>query len=1125
MGRALCKSADVLREAHDEPPSVIDGDRATTDSLGPIRSLPERIAGLFSPRKPIPRDQELATRVLTGQFLVSLPILLPILVLRLALGTQLAETANLALIALITVNLIAALIFRSGRVYLSGTVLTFALWAFSTFISWTHPGIREGMVVVILLAALIAILALSARSSLTLAVLTMSSIVMLELRGLGRIYAASQTDRIFALVGSLLAVCDLTFVVRESLHRALRQTFATQQALSRSEGELSSILKKTPDIIYRLNPEGRIVYVNDAVRRYGYDPAKMVGTYLLDYVHPEDRDLAKHRVDERRTGDRSTKALEIRLLTRLGEERVAEYTALPVFRETVVLLQAEGLYENGTEPKRYLGTQGIARDITDRKRAEEALRKSEEKYSKVFQGAPVGVAVATLDGARFLDVNKEFERILGYSHDELLGRSALDIGVWVNPEQRKHIVDLLRRHESAQDLEVRLRTKHGELRTVRYCGQQVDIRDTPFLINTVVDITDRKRAEEALKKSEEKYAKVFRAVPAGVCVTSLDQARFLDVNEELERFLGFGRNELIGRSAFDIAAWVDPEERANIVDLLRRDEPVRDLEVHLRVKSGDVRTVRYNGQQIDIEGTACLLSAFEDITDRKRAEEALRKSEEKYAKVFHASPAGICIATLDEARFLDVNDEYEKTLGYSRNELIRSSALELGIWVDPAEREHIIDLLRSGRPAKDQEIHYRTKKGDVRVARYNAQLIDIGGTPCLVSAIEDITDRKRLESQLQQVQKLEAVGRLAGGIAHDFNNMLAVIIGQAEMASSGLVSTDSIYESIQEIRKAAERSAELTRQLLTFARRQDATPRFLDLNQAISERLTMLRRLMGENVILKWDPSPGLWSVKMDPVHIDQILLNLSVNARDAIPDIGMLAISTENRLRQGGRPEQAGGESPSEWVLLTVTDTGTGMSEESLAHLFEPFFTTKEIGKGTGMGLATVYGIVQRSGGWIEVESELRKGTTFRIYLPRAQGAVTGGQKADQTQLARGRETLLVVEDEQAILKIVRTTLQRLGYAVIEAASGRDALAVAAQHEGPVHLLLTDVIMPEMNGRDLYARIAALHPGIRVIFMSGYAADVFGQPDGGKEHFSFLQKPFSMQQLSAKVREILDRE
>jgi CheY-like chemotaxis protein len=367
---------------------------------------------------------------------------------------------------------------------------------------------------------------------------------------------------------------------------------------------------------------------------------------------------------------------------------------------------------------------------------------------------------------------------------------------------------------------------------------------------------------------------------------------------------------------------------------------------------------------------------------------------------------------------------------------------------------------------------------------------------------------------------LEAVGRLAGGIAHDFNNMLAVILGQADIASQDLPPGPSVQESIKEIRKAAQGSAELTRQLLTFARRREAAPRVLDLNQAISERLGMLQHLIGENVTLNWRPGPDLWPARMDLAQIDQILINLSVNARDAIVDAGELTISTENQILQ-----RAGPDGPrSEWVVLTVQDTGTGMSEEIKAHLFEPFFTTKEIGKGTGMGLASVYGVVRQCGGWIDVTSELGRGTRFRIYLPRAAGMLPAAQDSVRQPLAPGGETVLVVEDMPAILKIVQLSLRSLGYTVLEAASPEEALSVLAHRTGPVQLLLTDVVMPGMNGLDLYRQVAAAHPETKVIYMSGYSDSVLPQRDAAEGDVRFLHKPFSLQELSAKIREILDK-
>jgi PAS domain S-box-containing protein len=842
----------------------------------PRGRLWERITGLFPLREAGAWDRALTARLIKGVLLASVPILLFTIIVRLALGNGLTEAENLTLIAFAVVALLAALFLRLGLVNFSGFVLAFALWAAGTLMGWIDFGFREIAAILPLMAVFVAFLVLPWIAGVVLTLLSICStwlLTALELYGLRRPNAPNPVDIAFTLTAIFVLVSLVALVCGQILRRAVRQTITTQQALSKSERELASILQRTPDIIYRLDSEGRITFVNEAVRRYGYDPLKMIGTRLLDYVHLEDRDLARQRVDERRAGDLGTKTLEIRLLTAWSSKRVAEYSGVPVQQEPVFLLQEEGLYKSENGPEHFMGTQGIARDITD-----------------------------------------------------------------------------------------------------------------------------RKRAEEALKKSEEKYSKVFRATPAGVAVASLDDASFLDVNEEFERIYGFNRHELIGRSAFD-----------------------------------------------------------------------------------------------------------------------------LGICFDQAQREHILGLLRKGEPVKDVEVQTRTKSGDVRTVRYNGQLIDIGGITCFISAVVDITDRKRLESQLQQAQKLEAIGRLAGGIAHDFNNMLAVILGQADLAAQTLAPGNPAHESIQEIRKAAERSAELTRQLMVFARRQDAASQPLDLNRAISERLAMLRRLIGENVALKWNPAPSPWSVKMDPTQVDQILINLAVNARDAIADVGTLTISTENWLQEEAQPQTGGGEGAHEWVILTVRDTGTGMGNESLAHIFEPFFTTKEIGKGTGMGLATVYGIVQHAGGRIEVESKLGEGTTFRVYLPRTVETAVHVHETGLTELARGHETLLVVEDEPAILKITRTALQRLGYSVIAVASAKDALALATQHEGPLQLLLTDVVMPEMNGLDLYARIATSHPGIRVIFMSGYSAELFPRSDDGKRPVSFLQKPFRMQQLSAKVREVLD--
>ncbi len=395
----------------------------------------------------------------------------------------------------------------------------------------------------------------------------------------------------------------------------------------------------------------------------------------------------------------------------------------------------------------------------------------------------------------------------------------------------------------------------------------------------------------------------------------------------------------------------------------------------------------------------------------------------------------------------------------------------------------------------------------------------------------DITERKmmekeqeKLQAQLMQAQKMEAVGRLAGGVAHDFNNMLGVILGHAEMAIDQVDFSHPLHEDLLEIQKAALRSADLTRQLLAFARKQTISPQFLNLNNTISGMLKMLRRLIGENIDLVWKPGANLWPVMMDPSQIDQILANLAVNTRDAIELAGNLTIATQNTVFDETYSSTHPGFMPGEYVLLAVSDNGCGMDKQVLDNLFEPFFTTKEVGKGTGLGLATIYGIVKQNNGFINVYSEPGDGTSFKIYLPRIQTSETVKIEANEPEPSCGAETVLLVEDEEAILRLGKMILEGYGYTVLVASSPTEALILAKEHQGPIHLLLTDVVMPGMNGKELKERITVIIPEIRVLFMSGYTADVIACHGVIEEDVQYLQKPFSVKTLAAKVREVLER-
>jgi PAS domain S-box-containing protein len=401
---------------------------------------------------------------------------------------------------------------------------------------------------------------------------------------------------------------------------------------------------------------------------------------------------------------------------------------------------------------------------------------------------------------------------------------------------------------------------------------------------------------------------------------------------------------------------------------------------------------------------------------------------------------------------------------------------------------------------------------------------------CVIT-MTDLTERRRaeeeragLEAQLHQASKMESVGRLAGGVAHEFNNMLGVILGYTDMALGALDPAEPLRADLEEVRKAARRSADLTRQLLAFARKQPAVPRVLDLNETVGGMLNMLRRLIGENIRLVWKAQAGLWAVKVDPSQVDQMLANLCINARDAIADVGEIAIEVANCGFDGAFCATHPGFLPGEYVRLTVRDDGAGMDEETRAHLFEPFFTTKALGKGTGLGLATVYGAVMQNKGFVQVSTAVGQGTSFAIHLPRhVDASERAPAEAKAEPSPPGHETVLVVEDEQAILRLARRVLQRQGYAVLAANGPVEALRLAAGYEGELHLLVTDVVMPEMNGRDLARRLKELRPNVKALFMSGYPAEVIAQDGFLEPGVSFLQKPFTAPELAAKVRAALD--
>ncbi len=520
-----------------------------------------------------------------------------------------------------------------------------------------------------------------------------------------------------------------------------------------------------------------------------------------------------------------------------------------------------------------------------------------------------------------------------------------------------------------------------------------------------------------------------------------------------------------------------------------------------------------------------------EIAERQRAETALRESEMRYRELFLSNPHPMWIYDLESLAFLDVNDTAISHYGYSRDEFLSMTIKDIRPAEDVPRLIENIDQVSDGLDKAGIWRHIR-KDGSIIDVEITSHVLLFDQRRTELVLINDITDRRRIEgerenlqAQLLQAQKMESVGRLAGGVAHDFNNMLGVILGRAEMMFMGIKPGDPYYEDLQEIYKAAQRSADLTRQLLAFARKQTIAPKVLDLNDTVEGMLKMLRRLIGEDIDLVWKPDTLLWPVRVDPAQVDQVLANLCVNARDAIFGIGKVTIETNNVVFDQAYCATHAEVTPGQYVMLAVSDDGCGMDKETLENLFEPFFTTKEVGEGTGLGLAMIYGIVKQNDGFINVYSEPGQGTTFKLYLPRSiETDEVIGESASRT-IQKGNETILLVEDEESILRLGKAILEKFGYNVLAASKPGQAISMVEQYEGPIHLLVTDVVMPEMNGKELKARTAKLRPDIKVLFMSGYTGNVIVHHGILEDDVHFLQKPFSVDSLAGKVREVLEGE
>jgi PAS domain S-box-containing protein len=777
--------------------------------------------------------------------------------------------------------------------------------------------------------------------------------------------------------------------------------------------------------------------------------------------------------------------------------------------------------------------EALRAEVAEHERTERLLQRRTEKLRVTLESMGAAVVATDAEGKVTL-MNPVAESLTGWPAAEAAGRPLAEVFRIVSAVTRQPVPNPVDR-VLAEGVVVGL-ANHTILVARGGAERPIDdsaapIRDAAGAILGVVlifrDVTERYAAEESLRASEALFRGAFEDTNVATVLTDLGH-RFVRANAAFARLFGYAPGEMVGMSVADITHPEDLAESYALRERLLAGEPYFVQEKRYRHRDGrtlwavtNVSLVRGAGG-----GPALYVGQVQDVTAQKQAEEGLRASEERFRLLVEAVRDHAIFMTDADGFVVTWNAGAERLYGYPAGEAV-------GL---PVTRFHTPEELEAGEPA--QRLARAAESGTHRAeawrvrrdgGRFWAEVVTTalpgaGGRPRgFVVVARDMTERRRLEEQFRQAQKLEAVGRLAGGVAHDFNNLLTVINGYSDVVLSALPPGSPHRDALVAIHEAGGRAAALTSQLLAFSRKAIVEPKVLDLNEVIGQSARLLRRLVGEDVLLTTSLASNLHPVKADPTQLEQVVMNLAVNARDAMPRGGRLTVETRNLTLRAGEAEAYPDLPAGRYVQLAVSDTGCGMTDGVKARIFEPFFTTKEQGKGTGLGLAMVYGAVKTHGGHVSVYSEVGVGTTFKILLPATAESPTGSWAGEVRLAPRGTETVLLAEDEESVRKFTRLTLETHGYAVLEGGSGGEALAAAVAHGGPVHLLVTDVVMPGMGGRELAEALRARHPGLRVLYVSGYTDDAVVRHGIVEATDAFLQKPFSPLALARKVRAILD--
>ena len=1012
--------------------------------------------------------------------------------------------------------------------------------------------------------------------------------------------------------------------------------------LQESEEKYRSLYTNAPFSYQSLDKNGCFLDVDSTwLRVLGYEKEEVIGKYFADFLHPNWKPHFEENFPEfKRRGHIDNVQFKIR-------RKDGHYLDISFNGHVAYLPDGE-----------FRQTHCVFQDITERKRMELELQQERERFSLAFEASPDAMSINRLADGEYVDINGGFTAITGFSREDTIGKTSMEIDIWADSADRKKLITQLEGSGVVNNMEAVFRAKDGRFINGLMSARMIELNGEPHILSITRDIEEIKQAQLKLHESEAKYRTVLEDMQESYYEVDL-QGNLTFFNNSLCRLLGYPREELmnmndrsytdaenakklyqafnkvyrtgdqtmgfdweiirkdgarrtieasvslrkdisgvpvgfggvirditdkklaeqlllesealfrgiyenvsiglyrttpdgriltanpalirmLGYSSFDELSQLNLESnpsqipetpRSRFKEILEQHDRLDGLESAWRRKDGTLLWIRENARTVR-DGNGNILyyeGTVEDVTQRKLAEDKLRESEGKYRLVFNNVPLGIFHYDT-EGVILSCNDKFVEIIGSSKEQLVGLNMLNLP---DQEIVEAVRESIGGNAWFYEGDYHSFTAEKVTPVRVFFTPLISEEGEIKGGAGIaEDITKRKQadaeresLQEQLLQSQKIESVGRLAGGVAHDYNNMLGVILGRAEMVLSKMDPDDPNHASMEAIMRAGKRSADLTRQLLAFARKQTIQPKVMNLNDTIESMLKMLRQIIGEHIDLSWQPARDLWTVEMDPVQVDQILANLCVNARDALPDMGKISIETENKIIDESYCTTHPESKPGRYVMLTVSDDGCGMDEETRSHIFDPFFTTKGVGEGTGLGLSTVYGIVKQNNGFINVYSELDKGTTFRIYIPQNGDTVSEETETKVTELPRGNgQRILLVEDEVVLLEMAKTMLEELGYQVKTASLPVEALSSLQGNTSGIDLLITDVVMPGMSGKELAGEVRKRCENVKVLFMSGYTANAIAHHGVLDKGVAFIQKPFSLRELAHIVREVLDK-